>query len=144
MAAKPVPEGYHTVTPFLTVDDPDALIKFLQQAFDAEVKYMMRDGQGNIQHAEVRVGDSMLMMGKARDQWRPRPAYFYLYVPDCDAMYKKALAAGGKSIQDLTTHAYGDRSGAVRDAQGNDWWIATHIEDVSPEEIERRMKAAAH
>jgi uncharacterized glyoxalase superfamily protein PhnB len=144
MAVKTIPEGYHTVTPYLTLDDPDAVIKFLQKAFDAEVKYMMRDDAGNVRHAEVRVGDSMLMLGKARDEWHPRPAGFYLYVPDCDAVYKKALAAGATTTQEPTNHDYGDRGAGVRDSQGNDWWIGTHIEDVSPEELERRMKAGAH
>jgi PhnB protein len=144
MSPKPVPEGYHTITPYLTVDDPDALISFLQQAFGGEVKYMMKDDQGNIRHAEVRIGDSMLMTGKARDEWHPKPGMFYLYVSDCEAVYKKALAAGGTSVQEPTTQPYGDRSGAVRDSQGNDWWIATHVEDVSPEELERRMKAGGH
>ena len=144
MTLKAVPDGYHTVTPYLTVDDPDALINFLRQAFGAEVKYMMKDDQGNVRHAEVQVGDSMLMTGKARDEWRPRPGMFYIYVPDCDSVYQKAIAAGGNSIQALTNHPYGDRSGAVRDSQGNDWWIASHVEDVSHEELERRMKAGAH
>jgi PhnB protein len=143
MAVKPVPDGYHTVTPYLTADDPNDLIRFLEQAFDAKVTYRMNDDEGNVRHAEVRVGDSMLMLGKARDEWHPRPANFYLYVPDCDAVYKKALAAGGKSLQELTTHPYGDRSGGVTDPQGNNWWIGTHVEDVSPEEVERRMKAGA-
>jgi PhnB protein len=144
MSAKPIPEGFHTVTPYLTVDDPDDLMKFLQQAFGAEQIEVMRDGNGNIRHAEARIGDSILMMGKARDEWHPRPGNFYLYVPDCDAVYKKAIAAGGKAIQEPKDQVYGDRHGAVRDSQGNDWWIATRVEDVSPEEIERRMNAAAH
>ena len=117
MAVKTIPEGYHTVTPYLTLDDPDAVIKFLQKAFDAEVKYMMRDDAGNVRHAEVRVGDSMLMLGKARDEWHPRPAGFYLYVPDCDAVYKKALAAGATTTQEPTNHDYGDRGAGVRDAE---------------------------
>jgi PhnB protein len=143
MPVKPVPDGYHTITPYLTVDDPGALINFLQQAFEAKLGEVTKDDQGNIRHAEVRIGDSMVLTGKARDQWKSRPGTFYLYVPNCDEVYKKALAAGGMSVQELTDHFYGDRSGAVRDSQGNDWWIASHVEDVSAEEIERRMKAAA-
>lgn len=144
MPVKPVPDGYHTVTPYLTVDDPGALIKFLQEAFGAELRYSHNDDAGNIRHAEVRLGDSMLMTGKARDEWKSRPAGFYLYVPNCDELYKKAIAAGAKSLQAPTDHPYGDRSAGVRDSQGNDWWVATHIEDVSPDEIERRMKQAAN
>lgn len=144
MAAKPVPDGYHTVTPYLTVDDAALQIDFLKSAFNARVKYEMKDDKGNIRHAEVIIGDSVLMIGQTRDEWKPRPMTFYLYVPDVDALYKTALAAGAKSLQEVTTQFYGDRSGGVEDPQGNYWWIATHVEDVSPEEMDRRMKAAAH
>jgi len=144
MAVKPVPDGYHTVTPYLTVDDAALLIGFLKRAFNAQVKYEMNDEKGNIRHAEVSVGDSILMIGRARDEWKPRPMTFYLYVPDVDAAYKSAVAAGGKSLQAVTNQFYGDRSGGVEDPQGNYWWIATRIEDVSPEEMDQRMKATAH
>jgi len=144
MAVKPVPDGYHTVTPYLTVDDASILIDFLKSAFNAQVKYEMKDEKGNIRHAEVSVGDSILMIGQARDEWKPRPMTLYLYVPDVDALYKSALAAGATSLQEVTNQFYGDRSGGVQDPQGNYWWIATHVEDVSPEEMDRRMKAAAH
>jgi uncharacterized glyoxalase superfamily protein PhnB len=142
MAAKPVPDGYHTVTPYLTVDDAALQIDFLKRAFNAQVNYEMKDPQGNVRHAEVRVGDSILMIGQARDEWTSRPMTFYLYVPDVDALYKSALAAGAKSLQEVTTQFYGDRSGGVEDPQGNYWWIATHVEDVSPEEMDRRHKEA--
>lgn len=144
MAVKPIPEGYHTVTPYLTADNPNEVVEFLQKAFDAELTYRMNDEQGNIRHAELRVGDSMLMLGKAREEWHSRPGNFVVYVPDCDAVYQKALTAGATSVQEMTTHPYGDRSGGVRDSQGNQWWISTHVEDVSPEEVERRMKTASH
>jgi uncharacterized glyoxalase superfamily protein PhnB len=142
MAAKPVPDGYHTVTPYLTVDDAALQIDFLKRAFNAQVNYEMKDPQGNVRHAEVRVGDSILMIGQARDEWTSRPMTFYLYVPDVDALYKSALAAGAKSLQEVTTQFYGDRSGGVEDPQGNYWWIATHVEDVSPEEMDRRHQEA--
>ena len=142
MAAKPVPDGYHTVTPYLTVDDATLQIDFLKRAFNAQVNYEMKDPQGNVRHAEVRVGDSILMIGQARDEWTSRPMTFYLYVPDVDALYKSALAAGAKSLQEVTTQFYGDRSGGVEDPQGNYWWIATHVEDVSPEEMDRRHQEA--
>jgi len=104
----------------------------------------MRDSSGKIQHAEVKVGNSMLMLGGARGEWTARPGNFYLYVEDVDAVYKKAIAAGGKSISEPANQFYGDRHGGVTDSQGNGWWIATHIEDVSPEELERRAKAQQH
>ena len=82
----------------------------------------------------------MVMMGQARDEWKPRPGTLYLYVPDVDATYQRALAAGGTSLREPSTQVYGDRSGGVEDPLGNQWWIATHVEDLSPEEIERRAK----
>jgi len=142
MPVKYIPDGYHTVTPYLTADDAAIVINFLQQAFNAQVTFEMKDTDGNVRHAELRVGDSMLMLGQARDEWTSRPMSFYLYVPDADAAYKSAVAAGGKSLQEPTTQFYGDRSGGVEDPQGNYWWIATHVEDVSPEEMEKRQKAA--
>ena len=144
MAVKYIPDGYHTVTPYLTVGDANAQIEFLKKAFNAELTYAMKGDNGAVRHAEMRIGDSMIMLGQAHDQWKARPMNFYLYVPDCDALYKQAVAAGGKSIQEPTNHDYGDRSAGVEDSQGNNWWVGTHIEDVSAEEIERRMKAGAH
>ena len=135
--------GYHTVTPYLTVADAEAQIDFLKKAFGGVETYRHTDDEGKARHAEVRVGTSMLMIGQARDQWTPKPANFYLYVEDVDAVYKQAVAAGGKSIQAPANQAYGDRSGGVEDALGNQWWIGTHVEDVSPEEIERRYSEMA-
>ena len=103
----------------------------------------MRDEHGKVRHAEVKVGSSMVMLGSSHDQWKARPANFYVYVEDVDAIYKKAVAAGGKSVAEPTTQFYGDRHGAVMDSQGNTWWIATHVEDVSAEEVERRAKEQA-
>jgi len=143
MAVKPIPDGYHTVTPYLTVADAEAQIDFLKKALGAEEKYRHGDDQGRVMHAEVRVGNSMVMIGQARDQWTPRPAMFYLYVEDVDAVYKRALAAGGKSVREPANQPYGDRTGAVEDSQGNQWWLGTHIEDVSPEEIQRRYQKQA-
>ncbi len=140
MAVKPIPEGYHTVTPYLTVDDPDAVMLFLKAAFDGQETYAMRDDSGCARHAEMKVGDSMIMLGAAHDQWKSRPGNFYIYVEDVDAVYKKAIAAGGTSISEPATQFYGDRHGGVTDSQGNNWWIATHVEDVSSEELERRAK----
>ena len=143
MAVKPIPDGYHTVTPYLTVADAEAQIDFLKKAFGGEETFRHNDDKGKVSHAEVRVGNSMLMIGQARDQWKPMPALFYLYVEDVDAVYKRAVEAGGKSIHEPTNQAYGDRSGGVEDSLGNQWWVATHVEDVSPEEIERRYSELA-
>jgi uncharacterized glyoxalase superfamily protein PhnB len=140
MSVKPVPDGYHTVTPYLTSRDAAALLDFVTRAFGAVAGHVMRGENGAIRHADVTIGDSHLMMGQAGDQWPAMPAQLYLYVPDCDAMFKQAVAAGATSVQEPQTQVYGDRHGCVRDANGNLWWLATHVEDVSEEEIERRMK----
>jgi PhnB protein len=138
---KPIPEGYHSVTPYLVVENAERLMDFLKKAFGAVEVHRTAGPDGSIRHAEARIGDSMIMMGQARAPWTPRPAMLYLYVPDVDATYAKALAAGGKAAQEPTTHFYGDRSGAVDDSQGNQWWMATHVEDVPPEELQRRAEA---
>jgi PhnB protein len=141
MAVKPVPEGYRTVTPYLIVRNADKLLEFLKKAFNAQVTDEHRLPDGSIMHADVIIGDSHVMMGQAKEQWREMTGSILLYVPDADATYKAALQAGGKSIQEMTTHFYGDRSGGVEDPSGVTWWISTHVEDVSPEEMERRMTA---
>jgi uncharacterized glyoxalase superfamily protein PhnB len=141
MAVKPVPEGHHTVTAYLLVDDADAQLEFLQRAFGARITELHKDPNGRVMHAEVLIGDSHVMLGQAGPEWKAMPAMVHLYVPDCDAMYQAALAAGATSVRELRTEFYGDRSGGVRDPNGNQWWIATHVEDVSSEEIARRAAA---
>ncbi len=143
MAVKPIPEGYHTVTPYLTLEHPEAAMDFLKKAFDAQETFAMRDDKGQVQHAEMKVGSSMLMFGRARGEFHARPGNFYLYVEDCDAMYKKALAAGAKSLSEPADQFYGDRHGGVTDSEGNNWWVATHTEDVSPDELDRRAREFA-
>ena len=138
MAVRPIPEGYHSVTPYLTVENVAPLLDFLVRAFDAEVRYKMERPDGSIGHAEVRIGDSFVMMGGATGQWPPMPCALYLYVENTDAVYRRALDAGAVSIMEPADQFYGDRNAGVKDPSGNLWWIATHIEDVSPEELARR------
>jgi uncharacterized glyoxalase superfamily protein PhnB len=143
MPVKPIPEGYGTVTPYLTVADARKQIEFLMQAFGAVItESLHEDENGAIRHAELRIGNSMLMIGQARDQWKPMPSAFYLYVPDCDATYKQALRTGAKSLMEPGDRFYGNREAGVEDFAGNYWWIATHVEDVTPEEMQRRMQNA--
>jgi PhnB protein len=141
MAVKAIPEGFHTVTPYLIVESVERLIEFVKAAFDAKERFSHKGPDGKIGHAEVTIGDSIVMIGGARGNWKPIPAMIYLYVNDCDATFKRAIAAGAKSVQELTDQFYGDRSGGVTDPCGVQWWIATHKEDVSDEEMARRMKA---
>ncbi len=140
--AKKVPRGFHTVTPYLVVENAAKLIEFLVYTFDAKEIERLRRPDGKIAHAEVKIGDSVIMMGEFRDGWSPMPGSIYIYVNDTDAVYKRALQASATSLLEPADQFYGDRNAGVRDPVGNIWWIATHIEDVSPEEIEKR--AAAH
>lgn len=140
MAVKPIPEGYHTVTPYLTVSDLPRLVQFLADAFDGKPSELVPDEQGQVRHAEVRIGDSMVMIGQEREQWKARPGTIYLYVEDAHATYKRAMSAGAKSLMEPAQMFYGDINGGVEDPVGNWWWIATHVEDVSPEEMERRAR----
>jgi PhnB protein len=129
------------VTPYLAVKGVAALIDFLTAVFDAKELDRLTLPDGRIMNAAITIGDSRVMMGDPGD--RPsEPAMLYVYVPDCDAVYAKALAAGATSLMAPTDMFYGDRNGAVQDASGNKWWIATHMEDVPLEEIARRAAAA--
>ena len=140
MAVEPIPEGYTAVTPYLIVRDVDALLTFVKAAFGADVKEEHRLPDGRVMHADVLIGDAHIMMGGANEQWAERLGSLLVYVPDADAVYSRALQAGGKSLQEMTTQFYGDRSGGVEDPTGVAWWIATHVEDVPPDEMARRMK----
>jgi PhnB protein len=137
---RPIPEGYGTVTPYLCVSDATKLIDFLKQAFDAQLLFKMDGPGGRIMHAEMTIGDSRIMLGQPTPGQETQ-AMIHLYVPDTDATYKRAIAAGGTSVREPADQFYGDRSGGVRDMFGNQWYIATHVEDVTPEEMDRRMAA---
>jgi PhnB protein len=136
----PVPPGYATVTPYLCVADAARLIEFLKQAFAAELIFRLDRPDGAVAHAEMTLGDSKIMLGQPAPGQETH-AMIHLYLPDADAVYARALAAGATSVREPADQFYGDRSAGVRDPFGNQWHIATHIEDVSPEEMERRMTA---
>lgn len=142
MAVKPVPEGYHSVTPYCTVPDVAKVLEFVERAFDAKRVEAAPDASGVIRHADVLIGDSHVMFGQASEQWPARPGTLYLYTEHVDELYRKAMEAGGTSLREPTNEFYGDRSAGVQDSQGNQWWMATHVEDVTPEEMERRMAEA--
>ena len=143
MTVKAVPDGYHTVSPYLTVENVPRLLDFVKQVFEAEEKEHLTQPDGSTTHAEVVIGDSVVMMGQARGEWKPMPGTLYVYVEDTDVVYKRALEAGASSIMEPADQFYGDRNAGVRDPLGNNWWIATHIEDVFPDEMQRRMAAMA-
>ncbi len=131
---KPIPDGYHTVTPRLFARDADKLVEFLKRAFGA----IARPRADQRSPAEMVIGDSVVIVSGA-GQRDAMLAFLYLYVPDADATYRRALDAGAKSLEALTDTHYGDRRAMVEDPCGNIWQIATHVEDVSPEEIARRL-----
>lgn len=131
-----IPAGFHTVTPYLMVADVRGFIDFARRAFGAQQTEFVDLGNGHI-HAEVRIGDSMLMLG----QTTPSPAFIYLYVPDVDTVHASAVAAGGRATEEPNDKPYGDRSSTVIDPSGITWYIATRIENVPAAEIVRRMTA---
>jgi PhnB protein len=139
MSVNYIPKEHHTVTPYIMVEGVEQVMDFLTATFGAESRSVMKSPDGRVMHAQILVGDSMLMLAEAKPpEWMSQPASFYLYVPDCDSAYQKALAVGATSIMEPADQFYGDRHGGVRDASGNSWWMATHIEDVSDEEMKRR------
>lgn len=140
MAVKPIPDGYHSVTPYLMVQGVEKLLSFVKEAFGAEETTRLLKADGSISHAEVRMGDSVVMMGEADERWSPMPGTIHLYVEDCDATYRRALGAGATSVQEPGDQFYGDRMAGVRDSAGNMWWIATHVEDLSAEEMANRAE----
>lgn len=142
MAVKPIPDGYHSYTPYYVVDGAAAFLDFLVAAFGAQESFRMPAPGGKLGHAEVRIGDSVIMLADAHPpEQHPRKLNGMLYVNDCDATFAKAVAAGAKGVRPPANQFYGDRMAGVLDQWGNDWGIATHVEDVAPEEMERRMKA---
>ena len=145
MAVRAKPEGYHTVTPYLIVNGATGLVEFLKKAFGATERGIMGPPGGPIMHGEVQIGDSIIMLsdGAGTAESQPTRSMIHLYVDDVDAMYKRAIAAGAQSQRMPENQFYGDRSAGVVDAFGNQWWLATHVEDVSEEEMEKRMAAQA-
>jgi uncharacterized glyoxalase superfamily protein PhnB len=116
------------------------LIEFLKKAFGGSESERHLRPDGSVMHAQVKVGDSVVMLGDARAQWKPMPSTLYIYVKDADDTFKRALQAGGVSVMDVADQFYGDRMGGVKDPVGNIWWIATHVEDVSPAEMKKRSE----
>jgi uncharacterized glyoxalase superfamily protein PhnB len=124
-------EGAPDVQPFLHPLRAEPVLKFLKRAFGAEELGRFATPDGVIHHATVKIGDSHMEMGEAHEQYQPMQSMFYLYVPNVDALYRRALDAGGTSISEPADQPYGDRNAAVRDPFGNEWYIATHVKDVA-------------
>jgi PhnB protein len=150
MATKPVPEGYRTATPYLIVKGAAEAIEFYKRAFGATEMLRMADPQGRIGHAEIRIGDSVIMLADehpAMGYRGPRSlggssVSILLYVADVDGVYTRAVKAGARAQRPVMDQFYGDRSGTLEDPFGHMWTVATHVEDVPPEEMKRRAEAA--
>ncbi len=143
MAVEPIPQDYQRVTPYLVVQRADAVIEFMKQVLDAEERLRMPNRDGTVGHAEMVVGNSVVMMGEPQDPSDLMPAMLHVYVEDVDATYERALRAGGTSLHEPKNEFYGDRTASVQDAAGNKWYFATHVEDVPLEEVQRRASEAA-
>jgi PhnB protein len=149
MAVQPVPAGYHTVTPYLIIDGAAKAIEFYKKAFGATEVLRLADPSGKIAHAEIKIGDSIIMLAdevplmgyRSPKSYGGSPVGIALYVPDVDALAKQAIAAGAKEVRPVQDQFYGDRSGTFSDPFGHQWTIATHKEDVSMEEVNRRFAA---
>jgi PhnB protein len=150
MATKPIPEGYHTLTPYLSVENAAEAIDFYQQAFGAEEHFRMPGPNDTVAHAELKIGDSVVMLSDPFPQSSVRPpkevggtsASLFMYVEDVDAVFKQAVDAGATSTMEPADQFWGDRFGTVTDPFGHVWSISTHIEDLTPEEIAERSKEA--
>jgi PhnB protein len=147
---KPIPDGYNSITPYLIIRGAKKAMEFYAKAFGARETFKMLDDRGEIGHAEMRIGNSIFMFAEEKPDFPHKspatlggsPVSILLYVEDCDAVFNRAVEAGGKVERPLANQFYGDRTGGVKDPFGFSWYIATHVEDVSPEEMERRAKAA--
>jgi PhnB protein len=142
---KPIPEGYHSITPYLVVKGAAKAIDYYKKASGATEIMRMAMPDGTVGHAELKIGDSIFMMGEEVPQMGYRapqgstPVGLMIYVADVDRVFKQAVAAGGRVEKDVVDQFYGDRSGTLYDPFGHMWTVATHVEDVSPEEMKKRM-----
>jgi PhnB protein len=147
---KPIPDGYHTVTPYLTLDDATAAIEFYKDAFGATERVRMEAPDGSIGHAELQIGDSILMLADVTPQSSTKPpselggtsAGVFLYVEDVDKVVAQATKAGAVVTQEVADMFWGDRFGSLRDPYGHVWSVATHVKDLTPEEIAEGAKQA--
>ncbi|SFN31088.1 PhnB protein [Nitrosospira briensis] len=149
MTTKPIPNGYHTITPYLMIDGATEAIDFYKRAFNAAELYKMDAPGGKVGHAEIQIGDSRIMMAdscggestfRSPQALGGSPIGLHLYVKDVDALFDQAVAAGAKIVKPVQDQFYGDRTGALEDPFGHMWFLATHNEDLSLDEIKQRAK----
>jgi PhnB protein len=146
---KPIPEGYHAVTPYLIVKDAARAIEFYKKAFGAKEHFRMARPDGKVEHAELQIGDSRVMLADESPEMGAKspqsiggtPVTIHLYVADVDGVARKAIDAGAQLMRPIADQFYGDRNGSIADPFGHMWWISTHKEDVPPDEMKRRVAA---
>ncbi|MEV6281460.1 VOC family protein [Kribbella sp. NPDC051770] len=131
--------AYTTLAPWVVTDDTGALLDFVTKVFDGEELARVQTEDGLIDHAEIRVGDTVLLAFDRRPDWPSMPSLLRIFVPDADAAFARAVEAGARIVTDLSTAAWGDRGGRIRDPWGNIWWVVAHVEDVPAEEVGARM-----
>jgi PhnB protein len=149
---KPIPDGYHSVTPYLIIKGAADAIEFYKTSFGATELFRMPAPGGKVGHAEIKIGDSPIMLADESPEMGHTspttlggtPVTIMIYVEDVDAIFKQAIAAGGEEQKPVQDQFYGDRSGTLKDPFGHVWHVATHTEEVSPEEMEKRIAASAH
>jgi PhnB protein len=149
MPVKPIPDGYHSITPYLTVKGAASALEFYEKAFGAKVLFRMDDKDGRVGHAEIQIGDSRVMLSDEAPELgvsSPQsvggtPVSIHLYTDDVDATVARAVAAGARVTRPVADQFYGDRSGVLTDPFGHRWYVSTHTEDVPPDELERRAAA---
>ena len=151
MAVKPIPEGYHSITPYLIIKGAAAAIDYYKKVFGAQERMRMDGPGGTIGHAELEIGDSVIMLADESPEMGHRspktlggsPVSVVLYVENVDAVFKRGLDAGGKQVRPVENQFYGDRMGSLEDPFGHIWSVGTHVEDVTPAEMERRAAEMA-
>lgn len=149
MSVKPIPDGYASVTPYLIIQGASEAIDFYEDVFDATVRMRMPRPDGKVAHAEIEIGNSVIMLADEcpeRGAQSPQtiggtPVSFHVYVPNVDEVFANALAAGAKQVRPVENQFYGDRAGMFSDPFGHNWNVSTHVEDVSPDELKKRMAA---
>ena len=143
MAEPWIPEGFHTVTPSIIVDDAEEAISFLKAGLGASERYRLTLPDGKVAHCELEIGDSVVNLGESMEGWPPRCLVAQIFVEDSDALFEQAVAAGATVVMPMTDMFFGSREGRVADPAGNIWTIATLKESLSPQEMQRRMNAGA-
>ncbi|MGW0598959.1 VOC family protein [Streptomyces sp. NPDC002776] len=138
------PKGYTSVAPWVVTDDTGALLDFIAQVFEGEELARVQTEDGLIGHGEIRVGDTVVLAFDRRPDWPPMPSLLRVFVADADEAFSRAVEAGGQVVTSLLDNAFGQRGGRIKDPFGNIWWVTSHVEDVTEEQVWRRLQDPVH